>query len=228
MTGSNILLAVSLLLPVWAQAQIRIPAANLPIAAKGVFYSAAIDATPNGRCDGGNVWLSVDNGRLPQGINLTLSGLEGAPRELGAFDFTVRAENRCFSTSRPFQLVVNPKPILEAAPDEITISCTRGQAPTLKTILVFSTWQNLAYSAEVHNADWLQVNLERGVTPDSDSALIADVATLTVDPGKLEPGTYRGSIVFWTRNGANTPTVPVVLTVTASAPTFTTPARPSQ
>jgi hypothetical protein len=226
MTKSRILLAPLVLWQGWAQAQIRVHAADLPIAAKGVYYSAPIDAVPNGRCDGGNIWLSMDSGSLPKGIDLTLSGLEGVPRELGVFDFTIRAQNRCFSVLRPSRLVVSPKPMLEAAPDEVAISCIHGQAPTARTILVFSTWTNLAYSAEVRDADWLKVKLDEGVTPGPDSALIADVATLTADPGRLEPGTYRGSIVFWTRDGANAPTVSVVLVVTAPTSGFTTPARP--
>ena len=64
---------------------------------------------------------------------------------MGRFRFILRVENLCTSVSRMFELVVTGKPILEAAPDEITFSSPApAQAPASRTILV---WQYLGESA---------------------------------------------------------------------------------
>ncbi|MBZ5609101.1 MAG: hypothetical protein LAP38_12640 [Acidobacteriia bacterium] len=214
MTKANLLVAAALLLPGLACSQMAIATGELPLAAKGMHYSATITVRVDGRCDHGDVSLSLENGALPKGVELTASGVEGVAREMGRFRFSVRAWNACASATRAFELIVTGKPILEATPDEVTFSCrTPAQAPAPKTILVSSTWPNRPYTVTTRNAEWLRVEQDQGVTPDSDSAITGDVVTLTVDPSKLEPGTYRGSVVFWTRDGVAAPTVPVVLVV---------------
>ena len=190
---------------------------ELPRAAREVPYRALIDIRVDGRCPSGNVSLSLAAGVLPRGLRLTISGLDGTPHELGKFRFTIRAANECVGVSRPYELAVDGKPLLETTPEEIAFSSpTPAHAPEPRTILVSSTWPNLPYTVETRNATWLRVLQEHGVTPDQDSAIRGDVVTLTVDPSKLSPGTYRGSVLFWTRHGANAPSVPVVLVVGAS------------
>ncbi len=214
MTSASMLVAAGILIPGLSLGQLRIGPDELPLAAKGLHYSVPFYTYVDGRCDRGNASLSLTGGTLPKGLALEASGLEGVPREIGLFHFTIRAENLCAVATRAFEMTVTGRPILEAAPDEIAFAClTHGPAPAPKTILVSGTWPSLPYRAEARNADWLRVKQGFGVTPDPDSAMTGDVVTLTVDVAKLEPGTYRGWVLFRTRNGANAPAVPVVLVV---------------
>ncbi|MCX6626189.1 MAG: hypothetical protein NTW28_00980 [Candidatus Solibacter sp.] len=187
---------------------------QLPRAAMGEDYRTPIDIHLDRRCLLGDVSLSLAGGALPKGLQLTMSGLAGVPREMGLFHFVVLARNVCTAVPVSLQLLVTGKPILEAAPDEIAFSCpSPAQSPAPRTILVSSTWPNLTYAVEKRNADWLRVTQARGVTPGLDSAITGDVVTLSVDPSKLKPGVYRGSVHFSTWDGANSPDVPVVLVV---------------
>lgn len=187
---------------------------ELPMAGRGVPYNAPIETQVDGRCPNGNATMSIASGALPHGVELTMLRLEGTPRETGRFHFTIRAMNNCAVVSRAFELVVMGKPILETGPDQVSFSCqTPAHAAAQRTILVSSTWPSLPYTVETKNAPWLRAAQENGVTPDADSALTGDVVTLTADPAGLKPGTYRGSVVFRTRYGANAPSVAVVLLV---------------
>lgn len=194
-------------------AQMRFATTELPAAAMGVHYRTSIDAFSDANCTRGDITYSLAGGELPRGVVLTAFGLDGVPREMGRFRFTIRAGTICAAALRPFELVVTGRPILDVASNEIAFAVGTAKDSMSSTVLVSSTWPSLPYSVETHNMPWLQVNQERGVTPDPESAMTGDVVTLTVDPAKLEPGTYHGSIVFWTRNGANAPTIPVVLVV---------------
>ena len=197
-----------------SQGPLRFAASDLPMAARSVPYSAPIQTVVDGRCRNGNPSLFLTSGSLPKGVALNTLGLVGTPEENGTFQFTIRAANDCASISRTFELLVTGKPILEAGPDQVSFSCSNtAQTPAPKRILVSSTWPSIAYTAEVRNAAWLHVDQEMGITPDPGSALTGDVVTLTVDPTGLKPGTYRGSILFHTRYGANSPGTAVVLVV---------------
>jgi hypothetical protein len=187
---------------------------QLPRAALGEGYRVSLDIRVDPRCPMPDTHLALADGALPRGLKLTLYGLDGVPEEVGRFRFVVLAKNVCTAVPLTLQLLVTGKPILEASPDEIAFSCPSPvQPPAPKTILVSSTWADMLYTVEKRDADWLHVTLARGVTPGADSAITGDVVTLKVDASKLKPGTYRGSLLFSARDGANTPDVPVVLVV---------------
>lgn len=214
MTGLKALFALATLLPGFACAQIGITTTELPNAARGVHYRATIGTSADGRCPSGDVTLSVADGRLPNGLELRAFWLEGVPREIGRFVFVISAHNACAAVGRTFELVVTGRPILEVTSGDITFKCgTSAGTCGAKTVLVSSTWPGLAYTADVEHAPWLRVKPARGMTPETDSALTGDAVRIEADPGKLTPGTYRGSVIFWTRDGANTPEVQVVLVV---------------
>jgi hypothetical protein len=186
----------------------------LPVAAKGVAYRTSLDIRADVRCPMADATLSLVSGKLPPGLRLAMDGLDGTPLETGRFRFTVRIANGCSSRTRTLALEVNGKPILETSPDQITFTAkVSGRNPAPRAVLVSSTWPDLPYRVEKQNANWLQVNLASGRTPPANSALTADTVTLTADPTKLNPGTYRGALVFSTPGGADVQTVPVVLVV---------------
>jgi hypothetical protein len=187
---------------------------QLPVAAKGVAYRTSLDIRSDVRCPMADAALSLVSAKLPPGLKLTMDGLDGTPLETGHFRFTVRIGNGCSSRTRTLDLEVTGKPVLEASPDQITFSAkVTGQKPAPRVVLVSSTWPDLPYRVEKQNADWLEVNLASGRTPPANSALTGDMVTLTADPSKLQPGTYRGALLVSTPGGANLQSVPVVLVV---------------
>jgi hypothetical protein len=115
---------------------------------------------------------------------------------------------------RTWEVEVTGKPILEASPEEITLtSKVPGEKPAPRAVLVSGTWPDLPYRVEKRNADWLEVSLTTGRTPPAESALTGDMVTLTADPTKLKPGTYRGALLISTPGAASVRTVPVTLMV---------------
>jgi hypothetical protein len=187
---------------------------QLPTAANGVFYEQPIATKVDGRCPNGNMSLSLADGALPSGLEVTSLGLRGTPNKTGKFLFTIQAANICVSVLHTFELVVSNQAILEVTPAQISFSClTPEQAPAPIAMLVSSTWANLPYRLEMRDASWLHAVQERGITPPQDSAITADVVTLTADPSHLKPGTYHGSVLLWTRQGTNTQSIPVALVV---------------
>jgi hypothetical protein len=196
------------------QAEAHAAEQQLPIAAKGVAYRTTLDIRADVRCPMADAALSLVSGKLPSGLRLTMDGLDGTPLETGHFRFTVRIRDGCTSRTRMFELEVTGKPILQASPDQIAFTAkVSGQKLAPRAFLVSSTWPNLPYHVEKQSADWLEVNLTSGRTPPADSALTADTVTLTADPSKLKPGTYRGALLVSTPGGANVQTIPVVLVV---------------
>ncbi len=190
-------------------------ASRLPVAAKGVPYRASLDWHADPRCHPvADEVLALAGGALPPGLQLTMLGLEGVPAQTGNFRFTVRTGNGCISRTRNWEVEVTGKPILEASPEQITFtSKAPGEKPAPRSMLVSSTWPDRPYRVEKQNADWLEVHLNTGRTPAANSALTGDTVTLAADPSKLEPGTYRGSLVVSMPDAANVKTIPVSLVV---------------
>jgi hypothetical protein len=195
-------------------AQVRIRTVELARAVKGVSYRAPIETLVDGRCEHSDPSYSLVSGALPKGLELVSSGLDGTPKEMGLFRFVLRAGNPCGADVRALELLVTARPILRADPEQLAFeSRADGPAPGIRTIRVTSTWPDLPYSVRTDGADWLVAWPARGATPDTGSAISADLVTIRVDPSKLAPGVYRASLILSTWQGANTPEIPVVLTV---------------
>jgi hypothetical protein len=207
-------LSIAIMIAGCAQAQVRIRTVELARAIKGTSYRAPIQTLVDGRCSNSDASLSVVSGALPKGVELLSFGLDGAPAEMGLFRFVLRAENPCGSDTRALELLVTARPILRAAPEQLTFEWrANGPPPEVRTIRVTSTWPDLPYSVRAEGADWLIAWQERGATPGAKSALSADVVTIRVDPSKLAPGVYRASLILSTWQGADAPEIPIVLTV---------------
>jgi hypothetical protein len=160
------------------------------------------------------VQLALLAGRLPEGLALVGSGLEGTPRETGRFRFTLRAANGCIAAEKNVELFVTGRPVLQVSPGELAFEYqTGGALPQPQVALAAGTWPNLPYWVIVEGATWLHAEPVNGVTPDTGSAFSGDRVIVRVDPEKLAPGIYKTSITFSTWLGANHPEIPVTLKV---------------
>ena len=192
---------------------VQIRTSDLPWAIVGAGYYSVIETGANARCPDGDVVLSVTEGALPRGLEIKGAFLLGTPEGIGTFRFSVRAANDCSSTVKALELVVTGKPILRAFPEALSVEHHAGQAdPAPLTVQVSATWPNLPYSIQV-DAAWLTHKVQAGVTPGKGSGLSSDVVSLEIDPKDLAPGVYRTSVKFSTWLGANSPVVPITLTV---------------
>ena len=187
---------------------------KLPWAVQGQPYQAQIDMVLEDRCIKADVSFALVAGTLPRGLVLTSFGLEGTPREMGRFQFTIRAANDCVSVVKTVELFVTAKPVLQVSTNELTFEYhVGGDVPKPQTVLVASTWPNLPYSVATNGAEWLRAAQTNGVTPDIGSSLSGDSAIVRVNPEKLAPGIYRTTLVFTTWMGANAPEISVTLKI---------------
>lgn len=209
------------LLPLWILAvlpllhgeSVGIRTADLPWAIVDTEYRTLVETAVDGGCPAGDIALSLAEGALPRGLEVSGGYLSGTPREIGRFRFSLRAANSCSSAVKTLELIVTGKPILRAFPEEFFVEYHAGQSrPAPLTVEVSATWPNLPYSVQV-DAGWLTRKVLAGVTPGQGSGLSSDIVSLEIDPKDLAPGIYRASVRFSTRSGANSPVVAVTLKV---------------
>jgi hypothetical protein len=187
---------------------------ELPRAIKGAPYHAELTTAVSGRCPNGDVRLTVGPGKLPKGLELFSFGIQGTPRQMGRFRFTLRAANGCAADTKTFDLEVTGKPILLVFPANLVFECHAGsEAPPEEIIRVQGSWPNLAYSIDTSPAPWLKMEPFAGKTPDSESVLTGDRVRVGVDPAKLAPGMYHATLKFYASGSENAPTVEVTLKV---------------
>ena len=202
-------------LPLFGGDPVQIRTSDLPWAIVNTAYSSAIVTGLDGRCPNGDAALSVSDGALPRGLDITGGSLQGIPKETGTFHFSIRAANNCSSDEKALELVVTGKPILRVFPEELSCEYRAGQAaPAPLTVQVSATWPDLPYSIQA-GAGWL-VRKGGGITPVAGSGLASDAVSLEIDPRNLAPGLYRTSVRFSTWLGANSPAVSVTLRVVAA------------
>ena len=207
-----LLTALAMCCPPACPLQIRTE--RLPWAIIGQPYRAEIDAGLDDRCTAADVRFTLAGGSLPSGLTLNIFGVEGTPREMGRFQFTIRAANQCIAVEKTIELFVTGKPVLEVSADELAFEYhVGGPLPWRGAVLVTSTWPDLPYSVSANGTEWVHAEPASGVTPDSGSALRGAAVTVRVNPEKLSPGTYRTAIVFSTWMGANAPEIRVTLKV---------------
>jgi hypothetical protein len=193
---------------------LQIRTEKLPWAMVGQPYRADIDTGLDDRCMAADVRFTLVGGNLPQGLNLGVFGVEGTPREVGRFQFTIRAANQCIAVEKTIELFVTGKPVLDVSPGELVFEYHVGGAlPKARVVLVTSTWPDLLYGVTANGTAWVRAEPASGATPDSGSALRGDAVTVRINPEKLNPGTYRTTVVFSTWMGANAPEVPVTLKI---------------
>ena len=206
--------AIFLLICGLPASSLQIRTDQLPWAVRGQPYQAQIDVALEDRCIKADVGFALVAGTLPRGLTLTGFGVEGTPREMGRFRFTVRAANECVSVAKTVEVFVTAKPILQVSTDELTFEYHVGRdVPRPQTVLVASSWPNLPYSVATNGAEWLRAGQTNGVTPDTVSSVSGDSVIVRIDPEKLGVGTYKTTLVFWTWMGANAPEVSVTLKI---------------
>jgi hypothetical protein len=204
-----------LILPVFGGGPIDIRTSDFPWAIVNTEYHSLIETAVDARCpDGGDVILSLSDGRLPRGVEVGAGYLAGTPKELGRFQFSLRAENNCSSMVKAFELIVTGKPMLKVFPEEFTFVYRAGEAGPAPTVQVSASWPELPYSLRT-DVPWLTSKVRGGVTPTGDSGLASDAVTLEINPKNLDPGTYHAAVRFSTQMGANSPMVAVTLKVVA-------------
>lgn len=193
---------------------LQIRTEELPWAIIGQPYRAEIDTGLDDRCITADVRFTLVGGNLPRGLNLGVFGVEGTPREVGRFEFTIRAANQCIAVEKTIELFVTGKPVLDVSPGDLAFEYHVGGAlPEARVVLVTSTWPDLRYGVTVNGTEWVRAEPANGLTPDSGSALRGDAVTVRINPEKLNPGTYRTLVVFSAWMGANTPEIPVTLKI---------------
>ena len=193
---------------------LQIRTEKLPWAIVGQPYRAEMDTGLDDRCLAADVRLTLVNGSLPSGLTLNVFGVEGTPRAVGRFQFTLRAANQCIAIEKTIELFVTGKPVLDVSPGELAFEYHMGgPAPKAQVVLVASTWPGLPYSVNANGTEWVQAEPGSGVTPDSGSALRGDAVTVRIHPEKLNPGIYRTAVVVSTWMGANAPEIPVTLKI---------------
>ncbi len=210
----SLLLLVVLVLCSLPARPLQIRTEKLPWAIIGQPYRAEIETGLDDRCMTADVRLMLAGGSLPRGLTLDVFGLGGTPREVGRFQFTIRAANQCIGVEKTIELFVTGKPVLDVSPGELAFEYHVGGAlPKARIVLVTGTWPDLRYEVTANGAEWVRAEPANGVTPDSGSALSGDAVTVRIYPEKLNPGTYRTTVVFSTWMGANTPEIPVTLKI---------------
>ncbi len=201
--------------PMLGAGVVEIQTEELPRAIQGYGYSASIRTSVDGRCPNGTLGLFLASGSLPRGLRTTDEGLAGIPQEMGLFRFWIGARNTCSCTTRAFELLVTGRPILSAVPERIEFTIAADRPPESQTVLITSTWPGLPYTLSTPDASWLKLRQALGTTPEQDSALTGDRATLEVVPGKLPPGVHHGTV---TVSAWRADAITVELTITVEKP----------
>ena len=212
--GRSLLLLVAFAMCCPPASPLQIRTERLLRAIVGQPYRAEIETGLDDRCIAADVRFTVVGGSLPRGLNLNVFGMEGTPREVGRFQFTIRAANQCVTVEKTVELFVTGKPVLDVSPGELAFDYHVGGAlPKARVVLVRSTWPCLSYSVATDGTEWLRAEPASGATPEAGSALQGDAVTVRINPEKLIPGTYRTTVVFSTWMGANAPEIPVTLKI---------------
>jgi hypothetical protein len=198
--------------PLWFRTQ------ELPWAAVGTEYRAAIETQVDGRCPQSDVSFSVIAGALPRGFTIQGDVLLGNPQELANFRFRLRGANSCAAAEQDYVLQVTGRPILRVTAEQLVFEYRIGDpVPKSQTLLVAGTWPELPYSIR-GEAPWLRIRLNAGVTPRAGSGLAGDAVTVEMNPKGLAAGLYESDLIFYTSNGGTTPIIPVKLKILPAAP----------
>jgi hypothetical protein len=203
-------------IPVLHGKGVEIRTSDLPWAMVNTSYRSTIETAVDGRCPESDVAVSLNGGSLPRGIEIAAGYLAGTPKEVGRFQFSVRAANNCSSAVKDLELIVTGKPMLRVFPEEVRCEYRAGQAaPAPLTVEVSASWPDLPYAMRI-DAPWLTGKPRAGATPTAGSGLASDAVSLEIDAKNLAAGTYRAWVRFSTSMGANSPAVAVTLRVVAA------------
>lgn len=199
----------------WASS-FEIQPARLPAATLGRAYPAGpLVATGGGMCPYNAVRLSVVGGMMPDGLTLAPNGyFSGAPATPGTFRFLVRASNGCSWSDQEYTLEVEGAPLLSVYPGSIEYRITAGEGvPGPVTIKVSNGTGSGPYSVRTTGGGWLQARARMGSTPGRESAFDSDIIDVYLDTANLPPGVHQAEIQVGAWRAAQTPVVPVTISV---------------
>jgi len=171
--------------------------------------SVRIDGTPGAvfQAVSNTHWLLVtpSSGSVPATLTISLNTGAVAPGEYMAL-ITVSAQGGS-SQSLPVRVSVSEKPQFLPTPAAVTITHRQGDAPAPVVLYVTSRGRQTSFTAQATSAgNWLSVTPESGMTPVN--------LRLTYNPSGLSAGTYMGSVLLTSLDGAGPPLqVPVTLEV---------------
>ncbi len=97
---------------------------SLPGGTVGTAYNRFLAATG----DAPITW-SIDNGSLPDGLNLTGGTVSGTPTAAGTFDFTVKASNPAGSGTQALRITVALPDIIKNVPGTVEFNLTNVDLP---------------------------------------------------------------------------------------------------
>ncbi len=155
--------------------------------------------------------FSTSAGNLPTGLRLTGDTLSGRPAEAGAYNFTLTVtDSRGNTISRGCSMrVLGP---LTVSPTEINVVAPSGALPVLVDLSLVTAAPGANVTPVIttqSGVNWIRATMVPGRTP--------ALARLTIDPGVLAPGVFRGTVTINTDGATNRfVTVPVTFTVSAA------------
>jgi uncharacterized protein (TIGR03437 family) len=133
--------------------------------------------------------------------------------------------NQVIDSPQDYVVVLNIAPAsvstLNPSPAGLIFIATGTVAPPPQTVQVFASAGStasisyLATPSTVSGGSWLSVGSPTGST----SPTSAGQSTVSVSPGKLVPGVYRGTVTYQLQSGGTAPAVNVTLIVENSAAT---------
>jgi uncharacterized protein (TIGR03437 family) len=168
----------------------------------------------------GGAWLSASavSGNTPANLMITVNpgGLQAAPYTGTIQLIPVNPAGATLVV--PVNLRVLPPPGLTAAPSGLSFNIQAGQPlPPAQSLAITSTGvevQSTITATTNSGGTWLFVTPPTGLTP--------FMASVTVNPAGLLPGTYQGTVVVASGVQAVTPLyIPVTMIIPQSGPTIT-------
>ncbi len=156
-------------------------------------------------------WLQVSaaSGQTPSTLNAIINyGALAAGNYSGSISITPAGGA---AKTIPVSLTITAPPTISATPDALSFAYQQGSAsPAQQNLHVSATGTAAAYSVSAASpGNWLSALRGGG----------SDQVSVSVTPGDLAPGTYRGTISLISADPAVAPlTVPVTLTVAAPTP----------
>ncbi|MBQ7578374.1 MAG: putative Ig domain-containing protein, partial [Synergistaceae bacterium] len=159
---------------------------------KGKFTSKGLSAT--------KLQWTISSGSLPEGLTLAKGKISGKPKEIGTFNFTLRAGDGNSYVEKPYSITITPVP------------------PKIKTSSLPKTFvhTNFYGSLTLKNGDkpvtWTAEGLPSGLTLDPNTGIITGTPTHI----------FKGTVAITATNSAGSDTKNVKLTIKAIKPKILT------
>lgn len=155
----------------------------------------------------GASWLSVSptGGSTPSSIRVSVN-----PSSLvaGTYNASVRVSSTANSFSIPVTLTITSATSgIAVSPTALAFSVQQGGTAPPSQSLAVSGSSAVSFTDTASGGSWLSTGSTSGTTPGSNR--------VSVTPGTLTAGTYRGSVVV--SSSSNSVTIPVTLTITSSS-----------